>query len=240
MKLLRSIWLLLFLVTGLVSCAQEPVLNEDLCLKYLVHKAEGKATNPPVLILLHGYGSNERDLFELTKGLPPNWIIITARAPMDASSGYQWYTMNRDNGHHSGSVTDLDHSRDLVVKFIGQIVKKYHADPKRIYLGGFSQGAMMSYLVGLSHPEAVAGIAPLSGMIIEKLKPEFKLDKAKTNLRIFVGHGDADERIPVADAKAAVDYLKQNGLKPEFHTYPGMGHSISRKELTDLSHWLSK
>jgi phospholipase/carboxylesterase len=237
MKLLRSLLLILCLLFSQLLMAQSPQLQEDLCLKYLVYRPAAANAHTPMLVLLHGYGSNERDLFELQKELPRDWMVVCLRAPLDAGNGgYQWYNMSRDHGHHSGKKEDLDQSRDLVLKCIGQLKQKYHAEA--VYVGGFSQGAMMSYLVGLSHPEAVAGIAPLSGMIIETLKPEFKLTEARKHLRMFVAHGDSDDRLAVEDDKSSVTYLQENGLKPEFHIYPGMKHLISGQEIKDLSAWL--
>ncbi len=241
MKAIGWLVVTLLLVPCFYTCAQEPGLNTDLCLKYRVRNPAGQNPVKKVLILLHGYGSNESDLLGLGASLPADWAIITPRAPMEVGQGgYMWYTMNKDNGHHSGVKADLDRSRDLVLKFIAEVSTKYHLRASQVYLGGFSQGAMMSYYVGLSHPDAVAGIAPLSGMIIEKLKPELHLDKAKHGLRIFIGHGDMDERIELREDKESEAYLRAGGLTPSFHAYTGMGHSISREEVQDLAAWLPK
>jgi phospholipase/carboxylesterase len=240
MKHLAVVLIFFCLLPGGFLRAQTPELQEDLCLKYLVYRPAAANAHTPMLVLLHGYGSNERDLFELQKELPRDWMVVCLRAPLDAGNGgYQWYNMSRDHGHHSGKKEDLDQSRDLVMKCIGQLQHKYHTDPAAVYVGGFSQGGMMSYLIGLSHPEAVAGIAPLSGMIIDLLKPEFQLEQARKKLRIFVAHGDSDDRLAIEDDKASVAYLQKNGLKPEFHIYPGMKHQISPQEIKDLTQWLS-
>ena len=241
MKTRCSLAILVVLLSVFASCAQQSGLQDDLCLKYLVRKPATVNASTPILILLHGYGSNEADLFELGKAIPSNWLVVAARGPLDVDNGgYQWYHMTRDNGHHSGKKEDMDRSRDLVVKFISQLLKKYKTDPHQVYVSGFSQGGMMSYLIGLSHPESVAGIAPLSGMIVDVLKPELQLEKAKSSLRLFVGHGDADDRIPFADDQASVEYLQHSGLIPELHVYKGMTHQISREELSDLVRWLGK
>ena len=96
----------------------------------------------------------------------------------------------------------------------------------------------MSYQVGLTSPDKVKGIAPLSGMIFPSLKPMVKNYQALKQLMIFSAHGTADNRIPFADGKAAVDYLKSIGLKPEFHEYPGMAHTISNEVIVDLLKWI--
>ena len=134
--------------------AQDLRLKDDLALKYLVHLPAKKAGNPPIIILLHGYGSNEADLFDLKQSLPEDFIVVSVRAPKQVNAnGYQWYEMSHMNGHHDGSKEDMLNSTGLLVKFIGQIVARYHANPKEVYVSGFSQGAMMSYCVGLLHPQ---------------------------------------------------------------------------------------
>lgn len=224
-----AIILLCFLCAGLK--AQSP-LQQDLPLKYLVQKPAITTPRPPVIILLHGYGSNEADLFGLKDNLPKNFLVVSPRAPFPVAGGaYQWYRKETINN-------DLKSSGTTIKSFITAIVKKYHADADRVYLSGFSQGAMMSYEVGLNSPELLKGIAPLSGMIVESMKPATPPSAALKKLRIFVGHGDADNRIPYTKAVDAVTYLKTLQLSPEFHTYKGMQHSISEEELKDWVRWL--
>jgi phospholipase/carboxylesterase len=226
-----AVILLCFLSAGLRA---QPKLQKDLPLKYLVREPAKKAAHPPVIILMHGYGSNETDLFDLKEKLPKNFLVVSVRAPLTLSgNAYQWYRKPTIN-------EDLKSSGMTVQSFITAIVKKYHADADRVYLSGFSQGAMMSYEVGLSAPELLKGIAPLSGMIVTSMKPQGPPTDALKKLRIFVGHGDADNRIPYSQAVDAVNYLKTLGLSPEFHTYKGMQHAISDEELKDLVRWLGE
>jgi phospholipase/carboxylesterase len=210
--------------------AQKGIQN-DLPLKYLVQQPANNSSHPPVIILMHGYGSNEADLFELKDVLPKNFLIISVRAPLSlAKNAYQWYRKPTIN-------TDIKTSGVTVQNFITAVVKKYHVS--QVYLSGFSQGAMMSYEVGLNAPELLKGIAPLSGMIQEVMKP-LQPSEALKKLKIFVGHGDADNRIAYSEAVDAVAYLKKLQLSPEFHTYEGMQHAISDEELKDLVRWLGE
>src|SRR5277367_1789279 len=71
--------------------AQQATLQEGLALKYLVRLPAQRSAHPPVIILLHGYGSDEKDLFELRNLFPENYLIIAARAPYTLPhGGYQW------------------------------------------------------------------------------------------------------------------------------------------------------
>ena len=219
--------------------AQETGLQEGLALKYLVHLPTEKTAHPPVIILLHGYGSDEKDLLGLCSFFPKNYLIISARAPYPLpGGGYEWYEMTEVKGLHDGDAAQLANSMDLVKKFIPQIIAKYKTDPKLVYLMGFSQGAIMSYRVGLTAPTMLRGIGVLSGTIYPSLKPMIKMTPALKQLRIFIAHGNADNRISFEDGSRAFDYLTSIGLTPDFHSYEGMGHTISKEVMADLVKWL--
>lgn len=212
-------------------------LKTDLPLSYLIQSPAGNTSGSPMIILMHGYGSNEKDLFELKNVFPKNYIIISLRAPLAlGSNSFQWFRM--DAGA-AGTNADLKKSREKVTAFISAALKKYHADAAQVYLSGFSQGAMMCYEVGLTAPQLLKGIAPLSGKIFESLKPQIKKSAALTRLKVFIGHGDSDNRVAYSFATEANTYLKQLGLSPVLHTYKDMQHAISQPELNDLLLWLS-
>ena len=236
MKNLLSCILFLFAVSTIASAQS---LQSDLVLKYLVQLPSQTSPHPPVIILLHGYGSDEKDLFELRKAFPANYIVVSARAPYTVpGAGYQWYELSKEPGKHGGKAEEVKSTRELIEKFMAQVITKYHADSKAVYLMGFSQGAIMSYEVGLTSPSRVKGIGILSGMVLETLKPEVKNTKDLRQLKIFIGHGTADQRIAYSEAQSSNDYLKKLGLDPDFHSYQAMGHSISNEELNDLVKWL--
>ncbi len=232
--------LLLAIVSATNAIAQDALQN-DLALKYLAHLPSEKSEHPPVVILLHGYGSDEKDLFGLSSFFPKNYLIISARAPYPLQGGgYEWYEMIDIKGQRDGDPSQLANSMDLVKKFIPQVIAKYKADSRRAYLMGFSQGGMMSYRVGLTAPSMVRGIGVLSGTIYPSLKPMIKVTPTLKQLRVFIAHGKTDNRISFEDGKRAYDYLTGIGLAPEFHSYEGMGHTISKEVLTDLVNWLKR
>jgi len=240
-KLMKRIFVILLSLIVFSTSFAQTALQEGLALKYLVQLPTEKSAHPPVLILLHGYGSDERDLFELRTFLPNNYLIIAARAPYELSGGgYQWYEMTNINGVHDGKQAELANSRKLIKEFIAQVIAKYSADPKRVYLSGFSQGAIMSYQVGLTNPSLLRGIGVLSGTIYPSLKPMVKKSDALRKLKVFVAHGSKDERISYADGKAACNYVKTQGMNPEFHTYAKIGHSITIDVIEDFAKWLKK
>ncbi len=235
----HSVIMLLLLLTGFYASAQEMKLQEGLALKYLVQLPAVKSKNIPVIILLHGYGSDEKDLFELRTKFPKNFLVIAARAPLALpNGGYQWYEFNMVNGVSHPHKDQIGSSRSAIQQFISQITDKYKADASQVYLVGFSQGAIMSYEAGLTAPDKVKGIAVLSGRIDANVQRGIPANGAAKKLRIFISHGTADDRIKFEEGKAAVAFLQKNGIEPEFHEYKGMGHSISNEVIADLLKWL--
>jgi phospholipase/carboxylesterase len=230
-------FLALFMLLASATAHAQTPLHTDLPLKYL-EQANPDSTDQPLVIFLHGYGSNERDLFGIKDELPAQYNYLSVQAPvaLDADS-YQWFRKKGD-GAYNGETDDLKTSGKVLLDFIAQATKKYHTEANKVFLVGFSQGAIMSYEVGLRHPEALGGIAALSGRILPVLKAELKPDEKRQSLAIFIGHGTVDKRLPVVDGTAANSQLQKLSLKPEFHTYEGLGHSISAAEIQDLNAWL--
>lgn len=236
--MLRSIALALALFAG--TAQAEDTLHTDLPLLYL-EQTQSEARNQPLVIFLHGYGSNEQDLFGLRDRLPSTWTYLSARAPLPVDPhGYRWFTKTPGDGDYNGETADLHNSAKLIGDFVAQATRKYHTESDRVFLVGFSQGAIMSYEVGLRHPETLRGIAALSGSVLPVLKAELKPDARLEKLAIFIGHGTLDQALPFSSATQANKVLTGLGLKPEFHEYPGMNHTISEAEVQDLKAWLEK
>ncbi len=190
------------------------------------------------MIFLHGYGGNEADLFGIKDGLPASYAYLSVRAPQALEEGsYQWFH-RKGEGAYDGDVDDLKRSAALIVDFVAKAASKYHTTADKVFLVGFSQGAIMSYEVALREPSAVRGIAALSGRLLPVLRAQLKADKTLGSLAIFIGHGNDDQRLPFSDGSDAQSLLRKLGLAPQFHAYPGLGHSISEGEISDLNAWL--
>lgn len=228
-------------LTLMASAAHaDATLHTDLPLSYL-EQTQSDARNQPLVIFLHGFGSNEEDLFGIKDALPSTWTYLSARAPMPVDpQGYRWFTKTPDDGDYNGETADLQRSAALIEDFVGKATAKYHTHSDRVFLVGFSQGAIMSYEVGLRKPALVRGIAALSGSVLPVLKAELKPSESLGKLAIFIGHGTLDQALPYTSATQANEVLVGLGLTPEFHGYPGMPHTVSDTEVQDLKAWLEK
>ena len=233
--MIRNLALLLALAAPLAHA--EPTLRDDLPLRYL-EQAPADTRNQPLVIFLHGYGSNEADLFGLHERLPTTYTYLSARAPQTLEQGsYQWF-QRKGQGAYDGVTEELAGSAELIGQFVRGAVAKYHTQPDKVVLVGFSQGAVMAYEVGLRHPQSVRGIAALSGKILPLLAAQVKDSPDLQRLGIFIGHGTDDRRLPYSDGEQANRLLRGASLQPQFHAYPGLGHSISKAEIEDLKAWL--
>ncbi|MFK3604143.1 phospholipase [Pseudomonas sp. AP19] len=218
----------------------DATLHTDLPLAYL-EQTQSDSRNQPLVIFLHGFGSNEQDLFGIKDALPSTWTYLSARAPMPVdANGYRWFTKTSGDAEYNGETADLQRSAKLIEDFVGKATAKYHTQSDRVFLVGFSQGAIMSYEVGLRQPALVRGIAALSGSVLPVLKAELKPNESLGKLAIFIGHGTLDQALPYGSATRANEVLVGLGLKPEFHGYPGMPHTVSAAEVQDLKAWLEK
>ncbi|MDD1007303.1 dienelactone hydrolase family protein [Pseudomonas shahriarae] len=229
------------LLTLLASTAAhaQTTLQSDLPLKY-IEQVHPDADPRPLVIFLHGYGSNEADLIGMKFQLPAQYNYLSVQAPLALGEGrFQWFR-KKGEGAYNGETDDLKVSGQKLRDFVAQAAKKYHAAPDKVYLIGFSQGAMMTYEVGLRPPVAVGGIAALSGRLLPVLKAELKTGQQPLPLSIFIGHGTADDPVPYHLGTEANALLQKLDYKPQFHAYPGVGHSISAAELRDLNAWLQQ
>lgn len=211
----------------------------NLSLEYLVREPKIKKDKNPLLLLLHGYGSNEQDLFSFAAELPDEYYVISARAPYDLQYGsYAWYAINFDADQNKFSDNEqAKTSRDRIVAFLEEAIAAYAIDADNITLIGFSQGTILSYAVALSYPEKIRRVGALSGYLnVEILKDNY-LDNDFSKLSMFISHGTSDQVIPVSWAQKAPILLNESGIKTVYKEYP-IGHGVSPQNFYDLKSWL--
>ena len=210
-----------------------------LTLDYLIREPKIKSDKNPLILLLHGYGSNEEDLFSFASELPGEYYVISARAPYVLQYGsYAWYAINFDANENKFSDNEqAKSSRDLIAHFIDELITNYPVDPNNITLLGFSQGAVLSYAIALSHPEKIKNIVALSGYVSEPALEENYLKNDLSKLSVFASHGTVDQVIPVEWARKTKPFLDKLGIKSIYKEYP-IGHGISPQVFQDFKNWL--
>ncbi|TVZ55290.1 phospholipase/carboxylesterase [Lutibacter sp. Hel_I_33_5] len=209
-------------------------------LNYIVRETKTDSKNPPLLILLHGYGSNEEDLFSFASELPDELLIVSARAPYEMGyGGYAWYAINFDD--QNGKFSDLVQARESITKiasFIDKIKTKYNTDKDNTFLLGFSQGAILSYGLSFLHPDKVQHVIALSGYINEELLPSnFSSLEIKTDY--YISHGTVDQVLPIDWARKAPKILDELGCTNEYSEYP-VGHGVTPQNFYSFKSWIEK
>ncbi len=206
------------------------------CLERPPEQASGK---PPLLILLHGVGSNEQDLFELAPYLDPRFLVLSARAPIQLSPGsYAWFHVQFIGGAPRVNADEAERSRLRLAEFIRQAVESRQADPGRVLLMGFSQGAIMSQSVMLTRPDLLAGVVAMSGRILPEVRPLAVPPAQLAGFPVLVQHGLYDQVLPIEYGRDTRGYLSTLPVDLSYREYP-MGHQITDESLADAAAWLT-
>ncbi len=212
---------------------------ENLSLHHLIRPDSGKFNPAPVLIMLHGYGSDEEDLFSFTPELPEDLFVISVRAPHRLQPfGYAWYSINFNA--ERGKWSDLEQavaSRDAIARFVEEALKAYNLDPNRVVLLGFSQGAILGYALALSFPERFRTLVALSGYVDPgMLLPGYRT-RDHSQLQVYASHGQVDMVIPPEWAQQSSGFLSEMGIDHVFEEYP-VGHGVSGENFNSFRRWL--
>jgi len=195
---------------------------------------------PPLLILLHGLGSNERDLIGLAPYLDPRFQIVSARAPHTmVPDGYAWFELGWTAANEiTINFQQAEQSRALLIGFIAEALAAYGGDPARVYLLGFSQGAIMSASVALTEPELIAGTVLMSGRIPEEIRPQIAPTERLAGKSFLVVHGTYDTVLPIQNGRASRALLATLPVALTYEEY-AMAHEVSAESLADVTAWLT-
>lgn len=187
----------------------------------------------PLLVLLHGYGADEHDLFALRPYLPEEFVVAAVRAPLPPpfpAPGWSWYPLDRPRGAEGGPIGQA--AEALLAWLDGA------TDADRIGLLGFSQGAAVALQALRLRPREISFVVGLSGYVAAG---DLDTDAELAALRppVFWGRGSRDDVIPgdriAHTAQWLPDHVDLSG-----RVYPGLTHSVSDEELRDVRAFLDK
>jgi phospholipase/carboxylesterase len=209
-------------------------------LKHLVRAPqETEEGRPPLLLLLHGVGSNEEDLFALAPLVDPRFLVISARGPITLQPGaYAWYHVNWTSQGPVHNPEEAEVSRQGIVTFLDEIAATYGADPDRLYVAGFSQGGAMTVCLASTVPEKLAGAIVMSGRTIPEMEPRIAPTDRLEGLPVFVVHGTEDGVLPISFGRAVRDWFQRLPVDLDYREYR-MTHEISSRSLADIQQWLT-
>lgn len=193
---------------------------------------------PPLLLLLHGVGSHEGDLIQLAPFLDDRFFISSIRGPIEIGPGmYGWYHVTLDPAAPTIDAGEAERSRTTLLQFVGEATDTYETDPRRVYLLGFSQGAIMSLSLALTRPEKLAGVVALSGRIMPEVLAKTAPADTMRGLPILIVHGTEDPILPIHHGRAARDLLSGLPVALTYREFP-IGHSVTEESLAVVAAWL--
>ncbi|MSR83544.1 MAG: phospholipase [Candidatus Latescibacteria bacterium] len=199
-------------------------------------QAEG---DHPLLVLLHGYGSDERDLMGLAPYLDPRFQVVSVRAPQALEmGGYAWFAVQFTPVGLVLDQAQAQESRQQLEAWLEALVAAPGVDRSRVFLLGFSQGAGMALGVALHRPDLVTGVAFLSGLVVPQMIPTGDL-KQLSALSVLMVHGRQDPLIPIAQGRISRVLLEQLPVRLRYQEYE-MGHEISEACLEEVRGWLTE
>lgn len=200
------------------------------------------------VICLHGYGADMRDLAplaqELETKLPLTWFFPEAPEVLDWG-GRAWFPIDVaafEEAQRTGTARDLslreppgmEWAREELRRFIKGLEKPWDS----VVLMGFSQGAMLAVDLALRAESAPAGVAILSGTLVDR-KTLIELAPRKKGLPFFQSHGSVDPILGFAQARALEKALIEAGWRGQLRRFEG-GHAIPSEVLEGLAGWLEK
>lgn len=212
-------------------------MDTDQVLDYRVRRPSKESDTSPVFFLLHGYGSHEEDLFSFANYLPEEYLIISLRAPLSLSfGGYAWYSIHFNEQQDKWSDdAEAKKAQEIILYNIDYHLEQFKLKGQKVSLLGFSQGAILSWAVGLSHPERIDKLIALSGYVNEDIFSY--AEKGLDQLRIFSSHGTQDPTLPIEWARKGIALVEKKEISVAYKEYP-QGHGINQDNFNDLLSWL--
>ncbi len=214
---------------------------QPLSLTHLVQEpTQTSPAKPPLLLLLHGVGSNEQDLFALASYADPRFFVVSARAPLVLGpNAYGWYRVQFTDHGPRHDPAEAEAGRAAAAAFIQEAVAAYGLDGQNVYLAGFSQGAITGLSIALTAPETIAGAVIMSGRLLPEAQAAMASPEQLRGLPLFVAHGTRDAVLPIAFGREINQVLSALPLDLTYKEYD-MAHQVSAASLGDISAWLSR
>ena len=221
---------------------QVKTVKKEVSLTHLVRHPTSKTEHPPLLIILHGVGANEQNLHApLAPHFDPRLLVVSLRSPIELGpNAFGWYKVGFSEDGVVIDAEEEDRGRQQLLKVIDEVVVYYDADPNKVFLLGFSQGAIMSAAAILSAPEKIKGAVLLSGKVPLAIDKNLAEEAAITKVDVFISHGKQDKILPITDGQDLQKKLKKAGVRNLVYKEHLGAHQIDSGDFRDVLQWLSE
>jgi phospholipase/carboxylesterase len=189
----------------------------------------------PAIFIMHGIGSNEQNMLSLVNDLEDQFYIFSIRGHLSQPPGFAYFTIQ---GYGKPHREVFDQGVSKLTSFIDYACEQYPLDKNRLYLLGFSQGAILAMTLGLTLGNQIKGIIALSGYIPAFVKEEYNI-KPVEQLSAFISHGEMDQVLPFEWGLENNEYFRKLGAKVTFNTYQE-GHTVSAQNQQDFLQWIKE
>ncbi|MBP7998733.1 MAG: dienelactone hydrolase family protein [Chloroflexi bacterium] len=213
------------------------LMQSGLAAATLIHRlARPHTPGPhPTLVMIHGHKGNEEVMWIFSRTVPENWLLVAPRAPIaDGIASYSWLEKRPPPWP---TLHDFHAAADQIAAFITALPQQYNADPERIYLMGFSQGAAALLATIMFHPGLVQAAALLVGFAPEQV--DGVNAAALEDLPIFMAIGTKDDTVPYEQAQKGANLIAAAGANltlVEMNT----GHKLDATGMKALQAWWGK
>jgi phospholipase/carboxylesterase len=204
-----------------------------------------------LIVMLHGLSGDENAMWIFDRALPHSATVIAPRALHGSESGgYSW---TRAVVHDELDQVDFQDAIDQLSRFVHEVIASYQVDPRRVIVMGFSQGAALSYVLSLEHPEMLCGVIALAGFLPRTKRHSHRTCAARSAvqvstplrsarnapLRYLIVHGAHDEAVPIDRAREARSVLERRGASVEYHEHR-VGHKVSALGMKEIARWVAE
>jgi phospholipase/carboxylesterase len=198
-------------------------------LSFEVLRRPARSPRAPLIVLLHGHGTDEADLFPLAELFPPNARVVAPRGPIAEDGGYRWYAHHHVGRPIAASIAER-------VTALQTWIDAEATDARGTWLIGFSGGALMAGALMLSAPHRYAGLAMLHGTLPFDCGVPDEAGRL-TGCSVFYGYGELDDVIPRELTDRSRAYLSgESGAAATVRGYRA-GHELVPAEERDLARW---
>ena len=212
-------------------------LITDLSINHIVkypksYSSQDTGKRYPLILALHGHGSNEKDLIGLSPHLQENLFWVSGRGLHTLNEGsYDWYQLPPNPSKIAATLKALN-------TFIEELIVTYPIDPNKIYILGFSQGSMISLSYVMAFPDRIAGVIAQSGAIPSDIGLKINAAGLKDK-PIIITHGLEDAAMPISRGRETRDILVGFGADVAYKEFQ-MGHTINEESLAAVKAWLNR
>ena len=193
----------------------------------------------PLLVLLHGVGGNEEAMLSLASAVDPRFLVVSARGPHTLGPrAFGWFHVTFGAQGPVIAADEAAASWAAIARFVDEAVAAYDTDPTRVYLAGFSQGAIMGLATLLTAPSRVAGVVAMSGRLLPEVLPHAAPAAALEGKPVLIVHGVDDQKLGIDYARRARETLARFPLRLDYRELP-MGHAMTTESVAEVARWLS-